>query len=181
VQGLALARKALRHAPDDPQVLATTAFVLGYFGEDTDIVLALVDRSLELNPSHARGWYWSAVLRNWAGEPENALVRFGEYLRLSPRERMPNYLNGIGISLFLCRRFQEAAASQRECLERQPNLTLASRFLAASYAHLGLLNEAREIGRQLGPALWDDGLRFQNLEQRELYLSGLRLALSETT
>jgi adenylate cyclase len=179
VQGLALARKAQRHAPDDPRVLATTAFVLGYFGENTDIVLELVDRALELNPSYARGWYFSAVLRNWAGEPEDALVRFEKYLRLSPRERMLGYLNGIGISLFLCRRFEEAAASLRECLEQHPKQALASRFLAASYAHLGLLNEAREIGRRLGPALWDDGLRFQDLEQRELYLSGLRLALGE--
>jgi len=178
VQGLALARKALRHAPDDPEVLARTAFVLGYFGENTDSILALVDQSLELNPSYAMGWYWSAILRNWAGEPEDALVRFGKYLRLSPRQWGPG-LNGIGISLFLCRRFEEAAAKQRECLERNPHQTLASRFLAASYAHLGRFKEAREIGRRLGPALWDDGLRFRNLEQRELYLSGLRLASSQ--
>jgi adenylate cyclase len=178
VQGLALARKALRHAPDDPEVLARTAFVLGYFGDDTDNVLALVDRSLELNPGYAMGWYWSAILRNWAGEPEDALVRFEKYLRLSPQQREP-VSNGMGISLFLCRRFEEAAAKQRECLERRPTQTLASRFLAASYAHLGRLKEAREIGRRLGPALWDDGLRFRNLEQRELYLSGLRLASSQ--
>jgi adenylate cyclase len=179
VQAVELARKALKYGPDDPQVLAMTAFVLGYFGEDTDIVLELIDRSLELNPSYAMGWYWSGVLRNWAGDPENGLERFAKYLRLSPRERMPYYLNGIGISLFFLRRFEEAIVKQRECLERLPHHTLASWFLAASYAHIGLLKEAREIGGRLGPALWDDGLRFRNLELRELYLSGLRLALSE--
>jgi adenylate cyclase len=106
-------------------------------------------------------------------------VRFEKYLRLSPRERLLGYLNGIGISLFLCRRFEEASASLHESLEWLPNNTLTSRFLAASYAHLGRLDEAREIARRLGPAFLDDGLRFQNLEQRELYLSGLRLASSE--
>ena len=95
------ARQALRSAPDDPNVLALTAFVLGYFGEDIDVSLALIDRCLVLNPSHARGWHWSALLRIFAGQPELALEQFATYLRLSPRDRMATYLNGIGEAYFL--------------------------------------------------------------------------------
>src|SRR5712671_4910580 len=49
-KGIDLARRALRAAPDDPDVLASAAFVLGYFGEDIDVAIRLIERSLALNP-----------------------------------------------------------------------------------------------------------------------------------
>jgi hypothetical protein len=36
-------------------------------------MIALVDRSLALNPSFARGWYMSGTLRVWAGQPDIAI------------------------------------------------------------------------------------------------------------
>src|SRR5271165_4075415 len=71
--------------PDDPEALATGAFALGYFGEEIDVAIAWIDRSLTLNPSFAHGWVWSAVLRNWAGQPSLAIEHFNTSLRLSPR------------------------------------------------------------------------------------------------
>jgi TolB-like protein len=58
-----LARRALRVGPDDPDVLALAALTLGYFGEDIDVAIGFIDRCLTLNPSSARGWHWSGVLR----------------------------------------------------------------------------------------------------------------------
>jgi hypothetical protein len=91
-----LARRALRSGPEDPNVLSLAAFVLGYFGEDINVSLGLIDRCLTLNPSCACGWHWSALLRVFAGQPDTALQHFETYLRLSPRDRMATYLNGIG-------------------------------------------------------------------------------------
>jgi TolB-like protein/class 3 adenylate cyclase len=51
-----LARQALQFAPDDPDALAFAGFALGYFGEDINVGIALIERSLALNPSSARGW-----------------------------------------------------------------------------------------------------------------------------
>jgi len=45
-KGIDFARRALQISPDDPDVLATAAFVLSYFGEDIDVALGFVDRSL---------------------------------------------------------------------------------------------------------------------------------------
>jgi tetratricopeptide (TPR) repeat protein len=59
-EGIDLARRALRCAPDDPDVLANAAVVLGSLGEDIDIAIGSIDRALALNPSFARGWVWSA-------------------------------------------------------------------------------------------------------------------------
>jgi TolB-like protein len=78
-----LARQALRVGPDDPDVLALAAFTFGYFGEDIDVAIGLIDRCLDLNPSHARAWHWSGLLRIFAGQPELALDHLKNYLRLS--------------------------------------------------------------------------------------------------
>ena len=48
---------------------------------------ALIDRALALNPSFARGWYFSGLLRLFAGQPDLAIEHFETSLRLSPRDR----------------------------------------------------------------------------------------------
>jgi pentatricopeptide repeat protein len=177
-----LARQALRSGPEDPDVLAVSAFVLGYFGEDIDVAVGLIDRCLTLNPSCARGWHWSALLRLFAGQPDLALEHFETYLRLSPRERMATYLNGIGEAHFFSRRFDEAAVNLLASLERAPSFPVTYRVLAACYAHMGRLDEAREIVRRLravSPIVIEHAMRYRNPEHRELYLSGLRLAMGE--
>jgi hypothetical protein len=48
---------------------------LAGFGEDIDAMMALLDRALAFNPSYARGWHISGVLRYWAGQPDAAITR----------------------------------------------------------------------------------------------------------
>ena len=180
--GIELARRALQVARDDPSVLAPVAHVLAHLGEDINAALALIDRALFLNPNFARGWYWSGILRYFAGQPALSLEHFDKYLRLSPRDRWPAYLAGIGIALFLSRRFDEAATKLQAALQELPSFTQTYRFLAACYAHMGRLDEARELVKRLRlitPAVVTDFSRYQNPEQRELILSGLRLAMGE--
>ena len=177
-----LARRALRSAPDDPNVLALSGFLLGYWGEDIDVSLAFLDRCLALNPSHARGWHWSALLRVFAGQPDVAIEHFQNYLRLSPRDRMATYLNGIGEAYFFSRRFDEAAANLLASLDLAPTFPVTYRVLASCYAHMGRLDDAREIVsrlRTITPAVMEPATRYRNPELRELLLSGLRLAAGE--
>ena len=179
-----LARRALLVAPDDPEVLAPSAFVLAWYGEDIDVAIGLVDRCLDLNPSFARGWYWSAVLRLFAGQPDLSIKHFEASLRLSPRDRFGSPLTGIGIALFFSGRFDEALAKLRMAVEQLPTFALPHQFLASCLAHLGRLQEARETVerlRTLTPVVVPSGAQFRNPEHRELYLSGLRLAAGEAT
>ena len=131
-----LARRALRSGPDDPNVLALAGFLLGYWGEDIDVSLSLIDRCLTLNPSHARGWHWSALLRVFAGQPEIAVENFQNYLRLCPRDRMATHLNVIGEAYFFARRFDEAAANLLASLDLAPSFPVTYRVLASCYAHM---------------------------------------------
>jgi adenylate cyclase len=179
-----LARRAVRSSPDDPNVLALAAFLLGYWGEDIDVSLGLIDRCLTLNPSHARGWHWSALLRVFAGQPDIAIEHFQNYLRLSPRDRMATHLNVIGEAYFFSRRFHEAAANLLASLDLAPTFPVTYRVLAACYAHMGRLDQAREIItrlRAITTAVMEPATRYRNPELRELFLSGLRLAASEAS
>ena len=95
---------------------------------------------------------------------------------------MAPYLSSIGEAHFFSRRFNEAAASLLASLERAPSFPKTYRVLASCYAHLGRLDEAREIVRRLRaitPAVMENATRYRNPEHRELFLSGLRMAAGE--
>jgi len=102
-EGVSLARQALRVASDDPGVLSEAAYALAYFGEDIDVAIELADRALALNPSFARGWVISGMLRLWAGQPELAIDHFETSLRLSPHARRAGTFAYIGMGHFIRR------------------------------------------------------------------------------
>ena len=183
-EGLDLARRALRAAGEDPNVLGRVAYVFGNLGEDIDAAIALIDRAVELNPSFAVGWANSGWLRLWAGQPDLALDRFATSLRLSPRENALGVLLGIGIGHFFAGRFEEARATLLRSAQESPGWVPNYRFLASCCAQMGRLDEAREIVqrlRTLTALVVPSATHWRNPEQRELYLSGLRLAAGEAT
>jgi adenylate cyclase len=183
-EGVALSRRALEVAGDDPAVLANAAMALAYFGEDIGAMMALIDRALALNPNYARGWQASGAVRVWAGQPDVAIEHVNAALRLSPRARVGTSLFVIGGAHFLSRRFDEAVPKLLLAIQDGPSFPLAYRWLAACYAHMGRLDEARAIVQQLRsitPVVVSSESYLRNAEDRELFLSGLRLAAGETT
>jgi TolB-like protein len=185
-KAIELARQALEAGENDPGVLAGAAFVLAYFGEDIGAMIGLVDRALALNPSYARGWYLSGVLRLWAGQPDLAIEHIETSLRLSPHERMgmgqPLFVTGT--AYFFKRQFDEAATNLLLSIQDHPGSAVSYRFLAACYAHMGRLDEARATVvrlRAIVPLVMPSDTPLRNPEDRELFLSGLRLAAGDTT
>jgi adenylate cyclase len=176
------ARQALEVAENDPRILAHAAFVLAYFGEDVDAMIALVERAVALNPSYALGWYFSGLLRVFAGQPELAIEHIETSLRLSPRETIGTPLSAIGTAYFLKRRFDEAAPKLLLSIQDHPGFPPTYRTLAACYAHMGRLDEAREVVarlRGITSMVVPTDLFMRRPEDRELFLSGLRLAAGE--
>ena len=177
-----LARQALQMGANDPGVLANAAFVLGYFGEDVDAMIGLVDRALALNPSYARGWYVSGILRVQAGQHDLAIEHAGTSLRLSPRESVGTPLSLMGGAYFFKRQFDEAASKLLLAIQDDPGFPPSYRALAACYAHMGRLDEARAIVtrlRAITTRIVPSILPWRNPEDRELLLSGLRMAMGE--
>ena len=178
-----LAQLAFHVAQNDPDILVNAAYVLAYFAEDIGAMIGLIDRALALIPSLARGWYLSGVLRLWAGQPDLAIEHVEASLRLSPRERVGTPLSVMGRAYFFKRRFDDAAAKLLMAIQDNPGVPTSYRFLAACYAHMGRLDEACAIVaklRAITPQVVPSDPPYRNPEDRDLYLSGLRLAVGET-
>jgi TolB-like protein/class 3 adenylate cyclase len=182
--GIELARRALGISGDDPAVLGRAAYALGCLGEDIAAAIALMERSLELNPSYASGWVNSGWLRLWAGQPDLAIEHFKSGLRLNPRAPHAEAFLGIGIGHFFARRFDEAEAMLLRSLQVMSGSAAPYRWLASCYAQMGRLEEAREIVkglRAITPVVVPTATHWRNSEHREFYLKGLRLAAGEAT
>jgi tetratricopeptide (TPR) repeat protein len=182
LKGIDFARRALEVAGDDPGVLANSALALAYFGEDIGAMMALVDRALALNPSYARGWHISGALRLYAGQPDIAIERVEAALRLSPRARVGASMSVVGAAHLMAGRFDEAVPKLLLAIQEDPSQPQPYRSVAACYAHMGRIDDARESVtrlRAITPVVIPDASFLRNPEQRELYLSGLRLAAGE--
>jgi adenylate cyclase len=182
-KAISLARRAVRNAGDDAGTLGRAAYALAYLGEDIDAATALIDRSLHVNPSFADGWRWSGWLRLWAGLPDVAIDHFEKSLRLNPRAPLGGTLMANGVAHFFARRLDQARNMLLLSLQQHPAWVPTNRFLAACYGHLGQLDEAKiiiERLRALTPVVLPTADHWRDPEQREFYLSGLRLAMGET-
>jgi TolB-like protein/class 3 adenylate cyclase len=183
-KGADLARRALRAGGDDPSTIVNAAGPLAFFGDDIGAMMGLVDRALALNPSFARGWNNSGLLSLFAGQPERAIEHAETALRLSPRARVGTTVGIIGTAHLVSRRFEEALPKLLLAIQEAPAFPVSYRWLASCYAHMGRLDEARDVVkrlRALTPVVVPSATQFRNPEHRELLLSGLRLAATETT
>jgi tetratricopeptide (TPR) repeat protein len=105
IKAIDFAHQALQFGENDPGVLANASLVLAQFGEDIDAMTGLIDRALVLNPSFARGWFRSGLIRIYAGQPNLAIEHLETSMRLSPRERIGTPLQWIGMAFFFKRQF----------------------------------------------------------------------------
>ena len=180
--GIDYGRRALATAGEDPGALGNAATALATFGEDIGTMIGVLDRALALNPSFARGWYLSGGLKLFSGDPDGAIARLERSRSLSPRARIGAETSILGLAYLLRRQFDEAASTLLMAIQEMPDGPTAYRSLAACYAHMGRLAEAREIIerlRTLTPMHVPSFSYLRNPEHRELLSSGLRLAMGE--
>jgi tetratricopeptide (TPR) repeat protein len=182
-KGIDLARRAVDADNGDPYVLCMAAHALGFFGGGLAVGMTMIERSVTLNPSIAWGWSAGGWNRMWAGEADGAIRHFENALRLSAREpRRQWWLAGIGAAHFISRRFEDAAEKLLPAMEEHRTWPTPYRFLAASYAHMGRIEQARDIIgrlRTVSPQVLSSGA-LRKPEHQELLLSGLRLAMGDT-
>jgi len=180
-KAVALARRALATADNDPIVLVDAALTLACFGESSAI--AFVDKALALNPSYARGWYVSGMINLMAGQPNRAIEHVERALSLSPFGFLGFPTLVRGQAHFHNRNFDAAVGCLRVCIREKPGHPWPYRHLAACLAHLGQLDEAREVIGQLrviGAVIIPSRKGLFSLEVYQLTLSGLRLATGES-
>src|SRR5262244_2790447 len=100
-------------------------------------------------------------------------------LRLSPPERTGTPLTSIGFAYLCKHQFDETASKLLLAIQDNPGSSTPYRGLAACYAHMGRLDEARAIVaklRAITPQIVPSAAQLRSPADRELFLSGLRLA-----
>jgi tetratricopeptide (TPR) repeat protein len=145
-------------------------------------MIGLIDRALALNPSVARGWNISGLLRLYAGDLDRAIEHVEAAMRLSPRERIGAPLVVIGLAYFFQRRFGDAVEKLLLAVQENPGSPAIYRIFVACYAHMGRMPEASEAMAQLRaitPQIMPSALPWRIPEHHELMLSCLRLASGE--
>ena len=141
---LRLAKEAARLDSDDPLVLTILASAHAVGREFTEAV-PLIDRAVQLDPNSAWAWHHSGWIRNFLNQPDLAIEHFQRSIRISPLDPYNfDAAIGIGIAHFHAERFAEAASWVRQGIAEKPSATWAWRIVAAAYANLGRLDEARE-------------------------------------
>ena len=176
-QALKLARQAIVLDPHDARGHAELGFVQLYLREH-DASIAAYERAIQLNPNDADILAEMADALKHSGRPEDALEIFGRAMRLNPFYP-DEYLWDLAGVHFKLGDYEETIRT----VYKMKNMTEGRRLLAASYAYLGRLEEARReaaLIRQTHPNMsadyWRQRLPDREPEKAEHFIEGLRIA-----
>jgi tetratricopeptide (TPR) repeat protein len=98
-------------------------------------------RAIALDSNDPIGYYAMASALIWAGNPVEGAEFIKKAMRLNPHFP-PDYLYFLGKAQFFMGRYDDAIATLEEVKRRYPNYDWAFLYLAATYGHLGLKQEA---------------------------------------
>jgi serine/threonine protein kinase/Tfp pilus assembly protein PilF len=144
--------------------------------------LAAFARAVELDPNYANAIVMMASTLCYAGKTENTIERIQKAARLNPRYPI-NYPVPIGQCYFAKGRYAEAIAALEQALDRNALFRRGLLLLAASYAQVGRIDDARRTvteleaeGRRLSLRRIEPTILFARSEHRASMIEGLRLA-----
>jgi adenylate cyclase len=116
---------------DDAFVQARAGHVLVYLGQQYDLGLSLVDRSVKLNSNLAPAWYSRGAVSVMCEKPHEAIQSFDYLMRLSPRDPLlvsAWYMTGW--AHFVAQDYSEGFAAADKAVQRVPDAHSLSSFAA---------------------------------------------------
>jgi TolB-like protein/cytochrome c-type biogenesis protein CcmH/NrfG len=112
--------------------------------------LAAFHSAIALNGNFAAAHGYMALTLAMCGETDAALSAVERAMRISPRDPYnAAYLHFAAISYFATEQYRESIEFDRRALRERPNFVITLRFIAASHAMLGEVNEARAAVAEL--------------------------------
>jgi adenylate cyclase len=183
-----LAMRAAELGYDDAVALATAGFALSDILSQFEDGDAMIDRAISLNPNLAWVWLYSSWVKTSLGEPEIALQRIEQALRLSPNDpQTASFHAAKGFAQLFAGRFADAFSSAEAAIRQRPGFLLYMCIAAVSAALEGRADDAGRIVTrmlQINPvlrisdvsavipvrrpednALWVDGLKKAGLPE----------------
>ena len=142
--------------------------------------IAQAERAVALAPNNADSYETLAEVLAWSGRADEAIEDIKQAMRLDPQYPF-FYLWTLGHAYYLTGRSDEAIATFRKLLARNPNFVPAHAFLAVLYGERGLEEDARSewaAAARLSPQASVESLRqrmpYKNEKDLERVLAAMR-------
>ena len=139
-------------------------------------------RAIQIDPNYADAYGQMAWIMMYAGRAGEALELIEKAMRLNPHYPFA-YSSVLGEIYFQLKRFPEAAEAFEATMDRNPQYSDGRRLLAATYAHLGRIEDAEWEAGELLTMLPDFTISaervrapYKRQEDLDLYIDGLRKA-----
>ena len=113
--------------------------VLGFINmwkQDHEAAIAEVNQGLALDPNHAEGHMYQAIILGFAGQPKESMESVEKSIHLNPGSPFW-YLFAQGNALYSMGRYSEAVAACIKAAIINPNFIFAHLLLLACYSSLG--------------------------------------------
>jgi TolB-like protein/class 3 adenylate cyclase len=179
-----LARLAADRGRDDAIALCTAGAALIVVVGDIEDGVALLDRSLALNPNFAWAWHFSAIGKAFLGEYDVAIERATRGMRLSPHDpQMFGMQIAVAWAHFFAGRYEEALSWAETAVRGQSNFYVGLCVIVTAAGLIGRLDEAQKALTRvlaINPSLRMSNLRqvlpFHHLRDFEQWAEGFRRA-----
>jgi adenylate cyclase len=125
------------------------ATVVAFWKKDYERWAYEGDRALALNPNYAQALSARGILHIYTGEPAKAIPYIERAMRLDPAAQNGQYVHFLGTAYFVAGDYETAATCFKDRITNNPTTDLSRAFLASALGHLGRLDEARKIWREL--------------------------------
>ena len=140
------------------------------------------DQALSLNPNYAPALSIRGTVHIYTGEPAKAVPFIERAMRLDPAFQQ-QYVHFLGMAHFVGGDYETAAGLFRDRISINPTTDLSRAFFASALGHLGHLDEAHRVWRELkeinaeySPAGHIGWLPFRDPAAAEKFTDGLREA-----
>ena len=180
-----LAGRALAAGPDNSTCLASAAFTYGVLSYRFEEAFELANRALMVHPNSLFVRNRAAAVYGVCGESDKAIAQCEAACRMNPldsKKAATATFSILSFALYMARRFEESIRAGRRALAFTPNTNTARKYVAASLAQLGHVDEARAEIAELIKHQPDASLAlfrqhsFRHKWMHELHLEGLRKA-----
>jgi adenylate cyclase len=180
------ARLAVSLDDKDAMAHAVLAGPMNFLGE-WETAVAEARAALALNPNNAFAMGTLGRALTGSGYYDEAIDQSRRALRASPHDPLTwAWTAFLGHAQFCSRDFAAALDTLRQVIRMRPRHTFALEYIAASLAHLGRLDEAREALKRVRAQVPEQLQRyrqrppFRRPDDWALLTEGLRLAAGET-
>ncbi len=109
---------------------------------------AEIEIAISLNPNLALAHNIRGTILNFSGQPLEAIPEIELAMRLDPA-LSPQFLHFLGLANLLAGKYETAAALLKQRIIQVPGTDFTRAILASALGHLGDVEEARRVWREL--------------------------------